>query len=97
MENPREKKKRKVDVAALQSEFKRIMPSMDIAAARDLLDCGFVHLDELRGRSPEAIFDKVRKTHPETPADRLCSYRMAVYFAETPEPDPKLLQPHMWR
>jgi len=92
-----QKKKRKVDIAALQSEFKRRLPSLDIAAARDIMDCGFVHVDEIRGRSPEAIFETVRKLRPETPVDRLCHYRMAVYYAETPDPDPKMLHAHMWQ
>ena len=82
---PKGKKKRKVDTAALQSEFKRCVPSLDIAAARDLLDCGFKHLDELRGRSPEAIFEQVKKLRPDTPTDRVLALRMMVYFAETPE------------
>jgi len=82
---PFNKKKRKVDVAALQSEFKRCVPALDIAAARDLLDCGFRHMDELRGRSPETIFEEVKKLRPDLPKERLPHYRMAVYFAETPE------------
>jgi len=91
------KKKRKVDVAALQSEFKRTVPSLDIAVARDLLDCGFVHIDDIRGRSPEVIFEQARKIRPETPADHLWSIRMMVYFSETSEPERNLMQPHVWQ
>ena len=90
------KKKRKVDFVALQSEFKRCLPSLDVATARDLLDCGFHHVDEIRGRSPEVIFEQIRKLKPETPQDRLWNLRMMVYYVETPEPDRKLLQPHCW-
>jgi hypothetical protein len=93
---PDPRKKRKVDMAALQSEFKRRLPALDIAAARDLIDCGFLHMDELRGRSPAAIMESVRRIRPETPDDRLWSYRMLVYAAETPDPDPSLLHPHAW-
>jgi hypothetical protein len=91
------KKKRKVDVAALQSEFKCTVPSLDIAVARDLIDCGYFHIDEIRGRSPEVIFEQVKKLRPQTPIDHLWSLRMMIYFAETPEPDRKLMHPHMWQ
>jgi hypothetical protein len=94
---PPNKKKRKVDVAALQSEFKRSVPSLDIAVARDLLDCGFQHIDDIRGRAPEVLFEEIRKRRPETPTDHLWSIRMMVYFAETTEPDRNLMQPHMWQ
>ncbi len=93
---PMRDKKRKVDMGALQSEFKRRVPSLDLAAARDLLDLGFAHVDELRGRSPEALLDSVRKLRPDTPPDRLSQYRMMVYYAETPDPELRLLQAHMW-
>jgi hypothetical protein len=91
------KKKRKVDVAALQSEFKRSVPSLDLTVARDLLDCGFIHIDDLRGRSPEVIFEQINKLRPQTPADHLWSLRMMVYFSETTEPDRNLMHPHMWQ
>jgi hypothetical protein len=93
---PVNKKKRKVDFAALESEFKRALPSLDIAVARDLLDCGFHHVDELRGRSPEVLFEQIRKLRPETPQDRLFHLRMLIYFVDTPDPDRHLLQPHCW-
>ncbi|HNX04478.1 MAG TPA: hypothetical protein PKI32_03210 [Opitutales bacterium] len=72
------------------------MPSLDLLAARDLMDCGFCHMDDLRGRSPSAIMDSVRKLRPETPADRLWVFRMMVYLAENEDPDPRLLNPHAW-
>lgn len=84
---PENRRKRKVDVAALQSEFKRTVPTLSIEAARDLLDCGFKHIDELRGRSPETIFEQVKKLRPDTPKDRVMCYRLMIYFAETPEID----------
>lgn len=90
------KRKKKVDYEALQSELKRI-PNMDIETVRDLLDSNFRHVEDLRGRSPEAIFEDIRKRKPLTPADRLYALRMAVYFAETDSPDPQLLQPWRWQ
>jgi hypothetical protein len=80
-----------VDMAALQSEFKRRLPTGHRRSAR-LIDCGFVHMDELRGRSPAAIMESV-PTEARTPDDRLWSYRMLVYAAET-RTRPALLHPH---
>lgn len=88
-------KKKKVDMEALQSPLKRI-PGMDLPSVRDLLDIGVREIDELRGRSPEVLFEEVQQLREDTPPDRLYSFRMAVYFAETDEPDPHLLQPWKW-
>ena len=89
------KKKKKVDTEALNSPLKRI-PGMDIATVRDLLDLGFQHIDELRGRSPEAIFHDIRSLKPDTPEDRLLYLRLGVYFSETDDPDPQLLEAWKW-
>ena len=91
----RAKKRKKVDLAALQSPLKRI-PGMDIASVRDLLDIGIREVEDLRGRSPEALFEDILNLREQTPADRLYSLRMAVYYAETDDPDPRLLQPWKW-
>lgn len=88
-------KRRKVDMEALQSPLKRI-PGMDIGSVRDLLDIGLSEIDELRGRSPEVLFEEVLLMRAETPPERLHTFRMAVYYAETEEPDPALLQPWKW-
>lgn len=88
-------RKKKVDYEALQSELKRI-PNMDIETVRDLLDSDFKHVEDLRGRSPEAIFDDIKRRKPGVPAERLYALRMAVYYAETENPDPQLLQPWRW-
>lgn len=89
------KQRKKVDYAALQSPLKRI-PGMDLASVRDLIDLGIEQIDDLRGRAPEVLFDEIRTLRPQTPADRVASFRMAVYFAETPDPDPRLLEPWRW-
>lgn len=90
-----EKKKKKVDYAALNSPMMRI-PNLDVATARDLLDLGFHYPHELAGRAPEAIFADLQKIRDEVPPGRLACFRMAVYFAETPEPDPNKLTPWAW-
>lgn len=92
---PLGRKKKKVDLVALQSPLKRI-PGMDIASVRDLIDIGVQDVDELRGRAPEALFEEVLNLREQTPAERLHYIRMAVYYAETEDPDPRLLQAWKW-
>ena len=89
------RKKEEVDRGALESAFARV-PRLGLPAARDLLDLGFRQVHELAGRSPEALFDAVRKLRPSTPADRLHHLRLAVYYAETPDPEPAKLHPASW-
>ena len=89
------RKKKKVDLIALQSPLKRI-PGMDIASVRDLLDIGVQDVDELRGRSPEALFEEILNLREQTAPERLHFLRMAVYYAETPDPEPHLLQAWKW-
>lgn len=89
------KKKSKVDVEALQSPFMRI-PRMDIMAARSLLDMGIRNVYELQGRSPEALFDEALKRNPSAPRRVLYALRLAVYFAETENPERRLLNIESW-
>ena len=94
MKTPRRKKK--VDWEALQSPLKRI-PGIDIDSVRDLLDLGYNEIDELRGRSPEALFEQILNLREQTPPDRLAYFRMVVYYSETEEPDPALMSYWKWQ
>ena len=89
------RKKKKVDMEALQSPLKRI-PGMDVSSVRDLIDIGIRDTDELRGRSPEALFEDILNLREQTPPDRLHYLRLAVYYAESDNPDPTLLQAWKW-
>lgn len=93
---PPKKKKKKVDYEALSSPLSRI-PGLDLPTVRDLIDLGIRHTDELRGRSPESLFDDIKKKRDKTPIDRLWHLRLAVYFAENEEPDRSLLQAWKWK
>ena len=95
LENLTGKRKKKVDVEALQSPLKRI-PGMDISTVRDLLDIGINDIDELRGRSPEALLEEIFNLREQTPGDRLHYLRMAVYYAENDTPDPQLMEAWKW-
>lgn len=88
-------KKKKVDYEALTSPLMQI-PSMDVKSVRDLIDIGIREIYHLEGRAPETLFDEIRKQKPDAPQDRLPVLKMAVYFAETTDPDPKRLYPHVW-
>jgi len=93
--NNRSKKKKKVDRIALSSPMMRI-PRMDVLVARDLIDIGVKELYELQGRSAESLFEEIKKLREDTPTYRLAYLRMAIYFAENEEADPKLLHPSEW-
>ena len=69
---------------------------MSILTVRDLLDIGIQDIDELRGRSPEALLEEIFDLREQTPRDRLSYLRLAVYYAETEDPDPQLLQAWKW-
>ena len=93
--NNRSKKKKKVDRIALSSPIMRI-PRMDVLVARDLIDIGVKESYELQGRSAESLFEEIKKMRPETPDYRLAYLKMAVYFSEEEDPDPKMLHPSLW-
>lgn len=90
------RKRKKVDYEALNSPLNRI-PGLDLKTVRDLLNAGYEEVDDLRGRAPETLFEEIQNLRENTPADRLWSLRLAVYFAETPEPDSKLLEAWRWQ
>lgn len=90
------KRKKKVDYAALNSPFMRI-PQMKIDAARSLLDAGMTAIYELEGRSPDALFDELKRKKPETPDDHRPFFRLAVYYAEHNDPEPGKLSPNAWK
>ena len=89
------KKKKKVDYEALNSPLMRI-PRMDIATARNLIDLGIGEIYELQGRAPEVLFEEARLKNQDIPDDRMRYFRMAVYYAETVEPDHAKMHPDEW-
>lgn len=74
-------KKKKVDYVALNSPFMKI-PRMDVKSARYLLDLRFKEIYELKGRSPEALLDDLKKIKVEIPVETLSKFSLAVEFAE---------------
>ena len=92
----KENKKRKTDYEALNSSFMHI-PNLNIEIARDFIDLGLREIYELVGRSPEVLYESLKKNKINISEDRLYFIRMAVYYAETNDPDPAKLSPHAWK
>ena len=92
--NP-EKKKKKVDYEALNSALMRI-PRMDVASTRSLIDIGIREIFELQGRAPEVLLEEARAKNPAIPDNWIRILRMAVYYAEAENPEPRMLHPDQW-
>lgn len=89
------RRKKKVDYEALNSPLMQI-PRMSVEATRNLLDLGIREVFQLQGRAPEVLFEDALEKNEGLPADRVRFFRMAVYYAETEQPDPKQLHPDFW-
>ncbi len=89
-------KKKEADYAALASPFMRI-PRLPVVVARDLLDLGLREVYELQGRAPEVLLAEMRRIKPATPDSHLPFLRLAVYFAENPQPERDKMHPEAWR
>ncbi len=90
-----QKKKKKVDYEALNSALMRI-PRMDVAAARNLIDIGIREIYELQGRAPEVLLEEAKSRNEDIPNDRIRFFRMAVYYAENPDPETAMMHPDAW-
>lgn len=87
--------KKKVDHEALNSALMHI-PRMDVTAARNLLDLGIRDTFQLEGRAPEVLLEDARAKDPNIPDERVRYFRMAVYYAESSEPELSKLHPDAW-
>jgi hypothetical protein len=69
----------------------RKIPGVGKSIAKDLWDIGIINISDLKGKSPEVLFDISNKL-VGTVQDRCLLYvfRCAVYYAET---DPALQDP----
>ncbi len=80
---------------AVTSHFMRV-PRLPLSVARDLLDAGYRHLDQISGRSAESLLAEIKRRSPAAPDSYLPALRLAIYVAETPQPDPKRLFLDCW-
>lgn len=89
------RKKKKVDYEALASPLLRI-PGLKVEHVRDFIDAGIREVYQLEGRSPETLFDELKKNRPRASSASLAAFRLAVYYAENPEPERALLDINAW-
>lgn len=84
-------------IATALKELQRI-PGIGPSLARDLVDLGIQRVANLRRRSPERLYEKLRMLRG-THQDRcvLYTFRCAVYFATEPKPDSELLKWWNWQ
>ncbi len=74
------------------------IPGVGKSIAGDLTRLGITSVEELKGRDPEQLYDKLTVLDGK-PHDRCILYvfRCAVYFAETKYPDGNKLQWWYWK
>jgi hypothetical protein len=74
------------------------IPGVGPSLAQDLRDLGIQHVAELRGQDPEHLYARLiaqRGVHQDRCV--LYVFRCAVYFAETPQPNPQRLKWWNWK
>lgn len=76
----------------------RRIPGVGPSIEGDLLAAGVRRVDDLVGRDPQELYARIC-THQGMQVDRCVLYvmRCAVYYAETPSPDPELLKWWSWK
>lgn len=75
-----------------------VIPGVGKATKQDLLNLGYTCMEDLCGENPEEIYARdciLQNTHIDR--CQLYVYRLAVYFAETENPDPEKLQWWKWK
>lgn len=82
---------------AVLKDFRRI-PGVGKTIAVDFWLMGLRRVDDLRGKSPEALYAQLEALAGQH-VDRCMLYvlRCAVYFAETPAPDHERLKWWSWK
>ena len=76
----------------------RTIPGVGVSIAQDLRSLGITRVEQLRGRDPQAMYDRLCEL-AGTHVDRCMLYvlRCAVYFASEFPHDPQLLQWWAWK
>ncbi len=85
--------KRRVSPDPLQ-----VIPGVGPSIARDLRQLGVRRVADLKGRSPEALYERLGRMRGlrQDPCV-LYTFRCAVYFARTPRPAPERLKWWWWK
>lgn len=92
-----ERQRRLLEDRPSKTDFRRI-PGVGKITEQDLINLGYTCIASLRGEDPEEMYRRECKLKGCL-VDRcqLYVYRLAVYFAETPEPDPEKLRWWKWK
>ncbi len=78
-------------------DFRRI-PGVGKSIAVDFWNLGLRSVDDLRGRDPQDLYaDMEALAGRHVDRCMLYVFRCAVYFAETPDPDPQRLKWWSWK
>ncbi len=80
------------------SDDLQTIPGVGPAMERDLRGLGFRYVEDLRGQDPEAMYRRSSEIAGvrQDPCV-LYVFRCAVYYAETPDPEPELLKWWSWK
>ncbi len=76
----------------------QVIPSIGLKVGQMLVDIGISSVEDLQGRSPEELYEKICIFRGEQ-LDRCVLYhcRCAVYFSTESDHDPKLLKWWNWK
>jgi hypothetical protein len=76
----------------------QVIPGVGPSIARDLIDLGILHVRDLRGASPERLYE-ARCEQVGQRIDRCLLYvfRCAVYYATAKRHDPEMLKWWNWK
>ncbi len=76
----------------------RKIPGVGPKTEADLQALGYQTIDSLRGQDPQLIYERdCARRGFLIDRCQLYVYRLAVYFAETPNPDPERLRWWKWK
>lgn len=76
----------------------QIIPGIGPSLAKDLYLLGVRQVSDLKKMNPQKMYDEMcRITHSRQDPCVLYTYRCAVYFAKTKQPDPELLKWWNWK
>jgi Pathogenicity locus len=76
----------------------QVIPGIGKSLAADLVQLGYRSVDELKGQDPQIMYERLSRISGAS-QDRcvLYTFRCAVYFAQTRQPDPEKLKWWNWK
>lgn len=81
----------------MKTELRKI-PGVGVETEKDLIKLGYTSVESLKGQDPEEMYARdCRLNGCKIDRCQLYVYRLAVYFAETENPDPEKLKWWKWK